>query len=255
MQEGSTDVWKENILEDLEGELLEYKNIREFLVDIRKEFGEEDEESVKVTELRRLEQERKTMKFIQEFRRAAKRSRYKERPLVKEFKRGINRMICQRLIEAEHQPSSIKQQYNRVIVLDRNWRKSRREEERLRRQRDNRVLAPRLNNEEAQQQQLPQPQTWLRRQKVPQQQVQTGPTPIEGVKKMNAVIVHSNQRVGLVQCNPYAMKVDRGNRNCYNCGRFRHLMRNYRNKGIENRKQNWRGKKTEIWTEIGNERE
>jgi len=64
MQEGSTDVWKENILEDLEGELLEYKNIREFLVDIRKEFGEEDEESVKVTELRRLEQERKTMKFI-----------------------------------------------------------------------------------------------------------------------------------------------------------------------------------------------
>jgi len=51
------------------------------------------------------------------------------------------------------------------------------------------------------------------------------------------------------------MKVDRGNRNCYNCGRFRHLMRNYRNKGIENRKQNWRGKKTEIWTEIGNERE
>jgi len=56
-----------------------------------------------------------------------------------------------------------------VIVLDRNWRKSRREEERLRRQRDNRVLAPRLNNEEAQQQQLPQPQTWLRRQKVPQQ--------------------------------------------------------------------------------------
>ena len=36
------DIWKENILEDLERGLLEYKNVREFLADIRKEFGEED---------------------------------------------------------------------------------------------------------------------------------------------------------------------------------------------------------------------
>jgi len=49
------------MLEDLERGLLKYKNIREFLVDIRKEFGEGDKESVKVAELRRLEQGRKTM--------------------------------------------------------------------------------------------------------------------------------------------------------------------------------------------------
>jgi len=49
------DVWKENVLEDLEGGLLEYKNIEEFLADIRKEFGGKDEELVKVAELRRLE--------------------------------------------------------------------------------------------------------------------------------------------------------------------------------------------------------
>jgi len=31
------------------------------------------------------------------------------------------------------------------------------------------------------------------------------------------------------------MDVDQENRNCYNCGRFRHLARNCRNRGIENR--------------------
>jgi len=43
------------MLEDLEGRLLEYKTVGEFLADIRKEFGEGDEESVKVVELKRLE--------------------------------------------------------------------------------------------------------------------------------------------------------------------------------------------------------
>ena len=54
-------MWKENVLEDLEG-LLEYKIIREFLADIKKEFRKEDEKSVKVAGLKRLEQDRKTMK-------------------------------------------------------------------------------------------------------------------------------------------------------------------------------------------------
>ena len=49
------------MLEDLERELLEYENIGEFLANIRKEFRGEDEESVKVAELRRLEQGEKTM--------------------------------------------------------------------------------------------------------------------------------------------------------------------------------------------------
>ena len=71
------DVWKENMLEDLKGGLLEYENIGEFLADIRKEFGRKDEESVKVVELRRLEQGGKTMEeFIQEFRRVARESGY-----------------------------------------------------------------------------------------------------------------------------------------------------------------------------------
>ena len=49
------------MLEDLEGGLLEYEIIEEFLTDIKREFGGGDEESVKVAELQRLEQGNKTM--------------------------------------------------------------------------------------------------------------------------------------------------------------------------------------------------
>ena len=59
------------MLEDLKRGLLEHENIEEFLANIRKEF-EKDEKSVKVVELKKLEQGGKTMKkFIQEFRKAA----------------------------------------------------------------------------------------------------------------------------------------------------------------------------------------
>ena len=45
-------MWKENILEDLEVEVLEYKLVGKFSANLRKEFGGEDEEVVKVAELR-----------------------------------------------------------------------------------------------------------------------------------------------------------------------------------------------------------
>ena len=62
---------EENTLEDLKVGLLKYETAEEFLADIRKEFGGGDEESVKVTELGKLEQEGKIMEeFVQEFRRA-----------------------------------------------------------------------------------------------------------------------------------------------------------------------------------------
>ena len=68
MQRGSVDIWKKNMLEDLKKGLLEYKTVGKFLVEIRKEFGEGEEESVKVAKLRRLEQGGKTMEeFVQEF--------------------------------------------------------------------------------------------------------------------------------------------------------------------------------------------
>ena len=43
------------MLENLERKLLEYETVGEFLAEIRKEFGEKEEELVKVAKLRRLE--------------------------------------------------------------------------------------------------------------------------------------------------------------------------------------------------------
>ena len=103
-------MWKENILEDLETEEVEYKSAGEFLVGVKREFGGEDKEVVKVAELRKLEQRGRTMEeFVQEFRRIARGSRYEGCPLIEEFKRGMNTMIRKRLMKAEHQPSSIEQ--------------------------------------------------------------------------------------------------------------------------------------------------
>ena len=97
-------------MEDLEGRLLEYDIVGEFLADIRKEFGGGDKKLVKVAELKRLEQKGRTIEeFVQEFRKAVRGSGYERRPLVKEFKRGISVTIQQRLMETECQPSSIKQ--------------------------------------------------------------------------------------------------------------------------------------------------
>ena len=132
MQGGSADVWKENVLEELEAEEVEYKSVEEFLLSLKKEFGEEEEELVKAAELRKLEQGGRTMEeFIQEFKRAARGSGYKGRLLVEKFKREINGAIRRKLMEAENQPGSIEQWFRRATALNRNWRESRREEERL----------------------------------------------------------------------------------------------------------------------------
>ena len=95
IQEELVDILKENVFEDLKGRLLEYETVGKFLADIKKEFGGRDKEIVKVVELKRLEQGEKIMeKFVQKFRRVAKESEYERRPLVEEFKRGMNRIIC-----------------------------------------------------------------------------------------------------------------------------------------------------------------
>ena len=126
------DVWKENVMEEMEAGEVEYELAEEFLACLKKEFGGGEEEVVKVVELRRVEQGGKTMEeYIQEFKRIARGSGYKGRPLVEEFKRGMNGGIRRKLMEAENPPASIEQWYRRAMALDKNWRKSRREEERM----------------------------------------------------------------------------------------------------------------------------
>ena len=120
------------MLEELKAEELEFETVGEFLIEIKKEFGGGEEESVKAAELRKLEQKRRTIEeFVQEFKKVVRESGYKGRPLVEEFKRGMNRVIRRKLMEAENQPGSIKQWYRRTMTLDRNWRESKQEEVRL----------------------------------------------------------------------------------------------------------------------------
>ena len=47
--------------------------------------------------------------FVQEFRRAARECEYEGRLLIEEFKKGMNRMIRRKLMEAEQSSRSIKQ--------------------------------------------------------------------------------------------------------------------------------------------------
>ena len=83
VQRESADICKENVLEDLEKEIIEYKSVGEFLMAIKKEFGGGDEKLVKVAELKKLEQGGRIMEeFVQEFKRAAQGSGYKGRPLL-----------------------------------------------------------------------------------------------------------------------------------------------------------------------------
>ena len=127
------DVWKENVMEELESGEMEYETTEEFFTSLRKEFGGGEEELVKAAELRRMEQGGKTMEeYVQEFKRTARDSRYEGRPLIEEFKRGMNGGIRRKLMEAENLPTSIENWYRRATALDRNWRESRRKEERLR---------------------------------------------------------------------------------------------------------------------------
>ena len=64
------------------------------MADLKKEFGGGDNKTMKIIELKKVKQEDRTMEeFMQEFKKVAKSSKYKERPLMKEFKQGMNRII------------------------------------------------------------------------------------------------------------------------------------------------------------------
>ena len=156
-------------------------------------------------------------------------------------------------MEAENPPTSIENWYRRAMALDRNWRESRREEERLRGRKEQGGGAPK----QEQKQILPRPLVWQRRQQLPQQ-VTTGPAPMEGVERTNAVVVRGQgQNAGIPpRRDPFAMEIDRG-RNCYACGEFGHMARYCRNRGqrgrvVENRRVEYGGGRIEEITNFSN---
>jgi len=148
VQRGPADIWKKNIIEELEAGEVEYELAGEFLAEIKKEFGGGDKESVKIAELKRIKQGGRIMEeFVQDFKRIARGSGYEGCPLIEEFKWGMNGEIRRKLMKAENQPSFIEHWFSRANVLDRNWRESRREEKRLRGKKENNgAPVPRLNN-------------------------------------------------------------------------------------------------------------
>ena len=67
------------------------------------------------------------------------------------------------------------------------------------------------------------------------QKATTGPAPMEGIERTNAVVVRG-QGVGIPpRRDPFAMEVDWG-RKCYACGGFGHMARNCRNREREMRR-------------------
>jgi len=62
VQGGLADIWKENVMEELETGEIEFESTGEFLAEIKKEFGGGDEKSVKVAELKKIEQGGRTIK-------------------------------------------------------------------------------------------------------------------------------------------------------------------------------------------------
>ena len=59
IQRRSVDIWKKNIIKNLESESLSYTTVGEFLLDLKEDFGGGDNKMMKVAELKRVEQGKK----------------------------------------------------------------------------------------------------------------------------------------------------------------------------------------------------
>jgi len=102
VQRGIVEVWKDNLLDELAKGKLEVESVEQLFTKIRNDFGETSEEKRKIEQLRTIEQGGRTCnKYVQEFKKVARGSSYEGRPLIKEFKRGLNRSIRRKLAEAE----------------------------------------------------------------------------------------------------------------------------------------------------------
>ena len=73
VQRELVDIWKKNVIKNLKSRSLSYIIVGEFLADLKKEFSGRDNETMKIAELKKVEQGNKTVEeFIQELRRAAR---------------------------------------------------------------------------------------------------------------------------------------------------------------------------------------
>jgi len=129
VQGGVAEAWKDNLLDELAKGESEVESAEQLFTKIRDDFGETSEEERKIEQLRTIEQGGRTYnEYVQEFKKVARGSGYEGRPLIKEFKRGLNRSIRRKLVEVEEPPTTIGKWQERAVRLDRNQRQSRMEE-------------------------------------------------------------------------------------------------------------------------------
>ena len=108
VQGGIAEAWKDNLLDELAKGELEVESVEQLFTKIRNNFGKTSEEERKIEQLRTIEQGGRTCnKYVQEFKKVARGSGYKGRPLIEEFKRELNRSIKRKLAEAEEPPTTI----------------------------------------------------------------------------------------------------------------------------------------------------
>jgi len=108
VQGGIAEAWKDNLLDELAKEESEVESAEQLFAKIRNDFREISEEKRKIEQLRTIEQGGRTCnEYVQEFKKVARGSGYKGRPLIKEFKRGLNRAIRRKLAETEEPPTTI----------------------------------------------------------------------------------------------------------------------------------------------------
>jgi len=132
VQGGIAEAWKDNLMDELSKGDSEVETVEQLFSKIRNDFGETLEEERKIEQLWTIEQGGRTYdEYVQEFKKVARGSSYEGRPLIKEFKRGLNRVIRRKLAEAEEPPTTIGEWQERAVRLDRNQRQSRAEERML----------------------------------------------------------------------------------------------------------------------------
>ena len=88
----------------------EVESVEQLFTKMRNNFGETSEEKRKIEQLRTIEQRGKTYdEYVQEFKKVTRGSSYEGRPLIEEFKRGLNGSIRRKLAEAEEPPTTIEE--------------------------------------------------------------------------------------------------------------------------------------------------
>jgi len=139
-------------------------------------------------------------------------SGYEGRPLIEEFKRGLNGNIRRRLAEAKSPLTTIEEWWKRSVRLDQNLRQSRVEEKVLGGKGAVRVARP------------PEVQPFREVRPFWNNKYQGG---FRGAPKGGfSGDLRRRDGGGQEVQDPYAMDVDRewrGDRRCFNCGMFRHM--------------------------------